>query len=144
MASSSTYQARIGVACFIHKQGKVLLGKRKGSHAKGYWGFPGGHLEFKESVIDCAKRELIEETGLNPTSLHLGPWVENIMENGKKHYITIFVFIDEFEGTLQLLESHKCLEWKWFDLKALPEPLFSPVPSLLKKHPEIFDRIQNN
>src|SRR5271155_3580479 len=71
---------RIGVGCIVQHEGKVLLGKRKGSHGVGFWGFPGVHLEFGESVESCAKRELLEETGLTPLSLRLGSWVENIME----------------------------------------------------------------
>lgn len=132
---------RVGVGCIVQQKGKLLLGERKGSLAEGYWGFPGGHLEFGETVEDCATRELLEETGLKPTSIRLGPWVENFIKNTQKHYITIFVFIDDFIGKPQRLEPHKCLGWEWFDLNSLPEPLFSPIPSLLEKHPKLFDQI---
>ena len=62
--NTSEKKPRVGVACVVQKEGKVLLGQRKGAHAVGCWGFPGGHLEFVESVESCAKRELLEETGL--------------------------------------------------------------------------------
>ena len=52
---------------------------------------------------------------------------------GNKHYITLFVFVDAFEGDPQLVEPHKVERWDWFELHALPSPLFSPVQSLLKK-----------
>jgi 8-oxo-dGTP diphosphatase len=126
---------RVGVGCIVQKEGMVLLGKRKGSHAEGYWGFPGGHLEFGETIEACAQRELLEETGLSPVSVRLGPWVENMMEDNQKHYITLFVFIDQFIGELTLLEPHKCDGWDWFTWEDLPKPLFSPIPSLLLKEP---------
>jgi 8-oxo-dGTP diphosphatase len=40
----------IGVAVIVIKEDEVLLGKRKNSHGSGTWAFPGGHLEFKESI----------------------------------------------------------------------------------------------
>ncbi len=129
---------RIGVGCIVQQNGKVLLGKRKGSHGVGCWGFPGGHLEFGESVEACAARELKEETGLVPLSLRLGSWVENVMEEGQKHYVTLFVFVDKFTGTPALLEPHKCELWEWHAWNRLPNPLFSPIPSLLEKHREEF------
>ena len=55
---------KIGVAVIVKKKDKVLLGKRISLHGKGSWGFPGGHLEFCESIEECAKRETKEETGL--------------------------------------------------------------------------------
>jgi 8-oxo-dGTP diphosphatase len=129
----SDKKPRVGVACVVQKDGAVLLGKRKSSLGHGSWGLPGGHLEFGESVEECARRELLEETGLKPISMRLGPWTENILDEGTKHYITIFIFIDQFEGQVVLLEPQKCEQWDWFSWGLLPEPLFAPIPHFLKK-----------
>ena len=55
---------QVGVGVLILRDGKVLLGRRKGSHGAGCWSAPGGHLEFGETLEDCAAREVLEETGL--------------------------------------------------------------------------------
>jgi 8-oxo-dGTP diphosphatase len=123
---------KVGVGVVVFNEGKVLLGKRKGAHGEGEWAAPGGHLEFGESVEECACRELLEETGLKAVSVRLGPWVNDVMEN-QKHYVTLFVFIDRFEGELQLLEPDKCEGWEWFSLESLPSPLFPVCQSLIQK-----------
>lgn len=122
----------IGVGVVVLHEGKVLLGKRKGSHGMGDWSLAGGHLEFKESIEECAKRELEEETGLKALSLSLGPWTEDVIESDK-HYVTIFVFVHHFIGIPKLLEPHKCEGWQWFAWNELPTPLFLPVRSLIAK-----------
>lgn len=122
----------MGVGIAVVQNGKILFGKRKGSHGSGLWSFPGGHLEFGESVEDCARRELAEETGLKALSIHLGPWTNDIID-GAKHYVTIFALVDHFEGVLTLLEPHKCEGWEWFESSAIPYPLFTPIQSLIQK-----------
>ena len=122
----------VGVGVAVLRGKKVLLGRRRGSHGAGDWSFPGGHLEFGESVAECARRELAEETGLTVISMREGPWTNDIFE-GDKHYITIFVFVDESDGDPKLLEPNKCEGWQWFDCNDLPEPLFGSINSLLKK-----------
>lgn len=124
---------RVGVGVVVFKEGKTLFGKRKGAHGAAQWSTVGGHLEFKETILDCAKRELEEETGLIAKTLALGPWVENIFE-GDKHYITVFVFVTEFEGMPQLLEPDKCEGWHWFDWDHVPTPLFASVASMIQKY----------
>lgn len=122
----------IGVGAIILKDGKILLGKRKDTHGHGEWAFPGGHLEYKESVEECTRREIAEETGLIAISLKLGPWTEDIIDNDK-HYVTLFVFVRSFIGQPKLLEPHKCEGWEWFGWNELPSPLFITIKSLIEK-----------
>jgi 8-oxo-dGTP diphosphatase len=41
---------KVGVGVMVLKNGKVLIGKRKGAHGAGEWAWPGGHLEYMESL----------------------------------------------------------------------------------------------
>lgn len=122
-------QPRVGVGVIVVKEKKILFGKRKNSHGSGSYAFPGGHLHFRETVEDCARRELEEETGLRACSLRLGPWVQNIIDH-HKHYITCFVIVESFEGELQNLEPNKCEGWEWYPWDAMPEPLFPSMVSV--------------
>ena len=119
----------VGIGVVVVKEGKVLLGKRINAHGAGTWAFPGGHLEHKETIAECALRELSEETGLKGLSLQFGPWTNDVID--EKHYVTLFVFIDHFEGDVHLKEPHKCQEWKWYDWNDLPSPLFPSIRSLI-------------
>ena len=51
-----------GIVCF--KDDEVLLIKRGNPPRKGEWSIPGGKIEFGESEIHAALRELSEETGI--------------------------------------------------------------------------------
>lgn len=132
MQNECVKEPKVGVVIIVKKGGKILLGKRKNCTEAGRWSFPGGHLEYGESPEECAKRELLEETGIKATRVSVGPWTNNMMEN--KHYIMLFMIIDEFFGEPQLKEPDKCEGWLWFDPSSLPKPLFSPIVSLLKEN----------
>ena len=123
---------RIGVGVLIKKGDKVLLGKRKNAHGTGSWCAPGGHLEFMETVDDCARRETMEECGLTITNLQKSLYTEDFFREEDKHYLTMVVVADWESGEPELREPHKCEEWGWFSWDALPEPLFLP----LKNHIE--------
>jgi len=123
---------RVGVGVIVIQEGKILMGKRKSAHGSGLWAFPGGHLEFGETVEACAIRELEEETGLRAQKWMLGGW-ENTFFLPEKHYITLFIYVTEFAGELKLMEPEKCEGWDWFSVDALPEPLFPVIQGLVEK-----------
>ncbi len=48
---------------------RVLLIQRKRPPFEGYWALPGGFIEMDEKLEDSARRELKEETGIEPGKL---------------------------------------------------------------------------
>lgn len=123
---------KVGVGIIIIRGDKVLLGKRIGSHGAETWNFPGGHLEFGESIADCAGREVLEETGLKVSNFSYGPYTNDIFEKENKHYITVFVIGKCEKGQPKVMEPNKCEQWGWFKWHELPKPLFLPIQNLLK------------
>lgn len=121
---------RVGIAVIIIDNNRVLLGKRRGAHGEGTWGFPGGHLEFQETIYECAKREVLEETDLTISDITFGPYTNDIFED--KHYVTLFVLAKNFSGQVSTKEPQKCEIWEWFEWNNLPQPLFLPIKNLLK------------
>ena len=133
MSEAFSRHPRVGVGVIVRREGRVLLGLRKGSHGAGTWALPGGHLEFGESVEACAARETEEETGLRLGPLRLGPFTNDVMHAEDKHYVTVFVVAEAELGDVELREPHKCERWAWFAPSALPQPLFQPLQSLLAR-----------
>lgn len=123
----------VGVGVLIFREGKILLGCRKGSHGAGDWSAPGGHLEYAETPENCASRETLEETGIDTGELIAGPYVSTVFSTLGKHYITLFMLSHRSSGQPALMEPEKCAGWHWFSPDALPEPLFAPLKTLIEQ-----------
>jgi 8-oxo-dGTP diphosphatase len=124
-------QPSVGVGAIIVRNGLVLLGQRIGSYGAGTWALPGGHLEFGETVEQCAAREVLEETGLQLHSFQPAPYTNDYFEAEGKHYVTLFILASNPEGEPHIMEPNKCLGWQWFSWTALPSPLFQPLQTLV-------------
>lgn len=117
---------KVGVGILITKNNRVLMGLRKGSHGEGTWSPSGGHLEFGESIEECARREVKEETNLEIDEVRIIGFTNDVFESEGKHYITIFTTAHTI-GDPELMEPNKCEKWEWFDWDNLPENIFLPV-----------------
>lgn len=113
---------KVGVGVMIFKDGKILLAKRKNAHGAGEFAFPGGHLEFQESFADCAKRETLEECGIELQNIRF-LFLANLSW-GEKHYCHVGLAADWKSGEPEVLEPEKSESWGWFALNALPSPMF--------------------
>ena len=133
-AGPALRQVQVGVGVLVWHGGCVLLGRRLGAHGAGTWAAPGGKLEFGETVLQCAARELLEETGLVAAQLTPGPTTNDVFGPDGPHFVTLFVLARGITGTPANREPHKCAGWAWFpwgDRAAWPAPLFLPAQSLL-------------
>jgi len=124
---------RVGLGAIVIKDNKVLLHKRKAIHGCGTWCFPGGHLEFNESFKDCARRETLEEAGIEIKNIKFATATNDFHKNEDKHYVTIFVTAEYESGEVRVMEPDKCEKWEWFSWDSLPSPLFLAVENLLKQ-----------
>lgn len=55
---------QLAVSAGIFRDGKILLVRRAREPARGIYTFPGGRVEFGESLTEALAREVREETGL--------------------------------------------------------------------------------
>lgn len=117
---------RVGIGVMVIKDGKYLLGKRKSRHAPGEYAPPGGHLEHMESYEACARREVLEETGMEIENVRF-LCLSNQKEYAPKHYVNIGLLADWESGEPKIMEPEKSEAWNWYDLENFPEPLFATV-----------------
>ena len=137
----------VGASVFVHKDGKLLLQKRKDN---GCWADHGGCMELGETVEETAKRELYEETGLTAHSLELlgifsGKDLFYTYPNGDMvSNVNIAYLCEDFTGEL-LTETNETTDLRWFGINELPENISPPVKPALKKCLDILtQRIKEN
>lgn len=114
---------KVGVGVMIVRDGKILLGKRKASHGKGEYAFPGGHLEYMESFEDCARREVNEECGIKIKNIQF-QFLANVTAYTPKHYVHIGLLAGWENGEPKALEPEKSESWNWYAIDDVPEPIF--------------------
>jgi len=104
------------------RQGILLIRRRD----NGQWGFPAGAIELGDSVFDCLKREVKEETGLDvisatPFAIYSESRFAFTNMYGDTYQLFSVAFrVDEWEGAL-VTETDETIDARFFPLDALPE-----------------------
>ena len=123
----------MGVGVIVVRDGKILLGKRKGAHGANTWAVPGGRMDsyekssgvfVQEQPEETARRELLEETGLKVLSAAIVARTVHYFEELDEEHISIYVQVEIADGEPVVMEPNKCHEWGWFNWCHLPHPLF--------------------
>jgi len=88
----------VGIGVVVICDGAVLLVRRGRPPRQGQWGLPGGAQELGETVFDAARREVLEETGLQVIPRKVLTTVDGITrdEAGRVrwHYTLVEVLAD--------------------------------------------------
>lgn len=101
---------------------KVLLIQRGIEPYKGKWAFPGGFMQIDETVEECAKRELEEETGLKTTSVEQFYTFSDVNRDPRERVITVahyaLVRLEEVKG------GDDARSAQWFAMNEIPSLAF--------------------
>ncbi len=106
---------RVVAAIIVSNRGRVLLQRRAIEPRAGYWTFPGGFLEIGEAAEEGARRETLEEVGLDVVperlvGVYTRPQVGIVLVAYAGESVTDAAFAADFESS----------EVRWFSPDAIP------------------------
>ena len=125
MKSDQKYAVTVDVVIFAIEQGqlKVLLIKRKIEPFLGKWAIPGGFVLPFESLEQAARRELIEETGVDPVYLEQLYTFGQPERDPRGRVITV-VYYSLLPGVSKTVAGSDASESEWISLKEVKDLAF--------------------
>ena len=102
---------------------RILLIKRKNDPFKNSWALPGGFLEETENLKEGAKRELLEETGVEVEVLNQLKTYGDLNRDPRGRTISI-AFVGKLNKEVKIKAGDDAKEADWFNLDELPELAF--------------------
>ena len=147
---------RIGVGIILlNKKNKVFVGKRI-DNPKNFWQMPQGGVDKNENLLQAAKRELEEETGIKSVELvkELKQWLQydlpkNLLGKiwggkyrGQNQKWFIMNFIGKDDEINIKTKNPEFLDWKWIKIAELPKIAVNFKIELYKKIKEELESLK--
>jgi len=124
----------------LDAQNRLLMIKRSDNNK---WGIPGGAMELGESAEETARRELLEETGLEVSELKLfgvfsGQELYYQYPSGEEVYNVSIIYLTHYQNGKVKFADGEHYDFQYFDLTELPEDVSPPIRPVLKKLVETY------
>ena len=105
---------QVAVSAGIFRDGKILLTRRANDPKGIRWTFPGGRIEYDETIAEALKREILEETGLT-IDIAGSAGVREMLhaQSGHGHFIILPFAARWVSGEVALNDELE--EARWFD-----------------------------
>ena len=116
----------VGVGAIIfNAHGQVFLAKRgqEASNEQGWWAWPGGEVEFGETLSMAIRRELLEEFDMVIEPIRQIAAFDHLLEGGQEHWVSVAFVARHLSGEPRRKEPGKCSDFGWFSLDRLPARL---------------------
>ncbi|MBI1282641.1 MAG: NUDIX domain-containing protein [Anaerolineaceae bacterium] len=124
------FSPAVAVLALIIQGDKVLLVQRANDPKKGLWVTPAGFMEWDEDPAEAARREVMEETGLD---VHIDRLLDvfHTPDDGGIADVVIAYAASIVGGTLQAADDAQ--DAAWFTRDNLPELAFLPTRRILAR-----------
>jgi 8-oxo-dGTP diphosphatase len=117
--ASRSYPARpiLAASVAIFRDSKVLLGERARSPGQGLFSLPGGVVELGETLEEAARREVLEETGLDVEIAGFVRHNEVVYrdEQGAVHRHFVIAVFAARAGQGEPVASEETVSFRWAD-----------------------------
>jgi 8-oxo-dGTP diphosphatase len=121
------------VAILVFDGDKVLMQQRKKEPFYDFWGFPSGKIQFSQYILEAARDELMEETGLEAELSIKGLFCSKTFNDDKQifnHHI--FIIRGEHAKGKLLAQTREGLN-EWVPVKDIEKRhIFPDIPYLVK------------
>ncbi|MCP4328736.1 MAG: NUDIX hydrolase [Alphaproteobacteria bacterium] len=122
-SSPRRYPARplVGVGVVVWRAGEVLLVRRAKAPRQGQWGLPGGAQKLGETVFEAARREVLEETGIDADPISIVDVVDSITrdDTGAVEYHYTLVEVAAVWRAGEAVAGGDAAEAAWFGRDAI-------------------------
>jgi mutator protein MutT len=116
----------VGVgAILLDESGRVFLAERgpDAKNERGAWEFPGGSVEYGETLAGALRREMREEFGVEIEVGRLVDVADHLLPEEGQHWVSPTFECRVLDGEPRIMEPGKCSAIGWFALDDLPDNL---------------------
>lgn len=103
----------VTLECFVKKGNKYLM-LHRGIHKRimpDIWMAAGGHREFNEGLFECARREVLEETGLTIKNIRVKAIGNAYVKDIQQEFFFHMLLADYAGGTLKTSDTDGTFAW---------------------------------
>lgn len=102
----------------------ILLVERGLEPYKGSWALPGGFLQMDETIEECAKRELAEETNVTEVYLQQFQTFSGVQRDPRERVLTVAFFALVRKSDYEVIAGDDASDASWFLVDELPPLAF--------------------
>jgi len=102
----------------------LLLIQRKNEPFRDHWALPGGFVDQNEDLADAARRELLEETGIQVAHLEQLKAFGKPGRDPRGHMVSVAFLVTVTVENLVAKAADDAADAKWFSVNDLPKLAF--------------------